>query len=47
LGAQFEGIRRAHVRASDGTIRDSAYYSILRAEWPDVRTRLTARLARS
>ena len=36
-GAHFEGIRRAHVRASDGGIRDSAYYSIVRAEWPDVR----------
>lgn len=45
LGARFEGIRRAHVRASDGGIRDSAYYSIVRAEWPDVRTGLEARLA--
>jgi RimJ/RimL family protein N-acetyltransferase len=46
LGAHFEGIRRAHVRASDGGIRDSAYYSIVRAEWPAVRTGLEARLAR-
>jgi RimJ/RimL family protein N-acetyltransferase len=45
IGAQFEGIRRAHVRASDGGIRDSAYYSIIRAEWPDVRKGLEARLA--
>jgi RimJ/RimL family protein N-acetyltransferase len=45
LGAHFEGIRRAHVPASDGGIRDSAYYSIVRAEWPDVRTGLQARLA--
>jgi RimJ/RimL family protein N-acetyltransferase len=45
VGAQFEGIRRAHVPASDGTIRDSAYYSIIRAEWPDVRAGLEARLA--
>jgi N-acetyltransferase len=44
-GAQFEGIRRAHVRASDGGIRDTAYYSIVRAEWPDVRKGLEARLA--
>jgi RimJ/RimL family protein N-acetyltransferase len=41
LGALFEGVRRAHVPAVDGTIRDSAYYSIVRAEWPDVRARLT------
>jgi len=47
LGAQFEGIRRAHVPASDGTIRSTAYYSILRAEWPGVRDALHARLARA
>jgi RimJ/RimL family protein N-acetyltransferase len=46
IGAQFEGIRRAHVRATDGGIRDTAYYSILRVEWPDVRNALEARLAR-
>jgi N-acetyltransferase len=45
LGAHFEGIRRAHVPASDGAIRDSAYYSIVRTEWPDVRAGLEARLA--
>jgi N-acetyltransferase len=45
VGAQFEGIRRVHVRASDGGVRDTAYYSIIRSEWPDVRTGLEARLA--
>jgi RimJ/RimL family protein N-acetyltransferase len=45
LGAQFEGIRRAHVPATDGTVRDSAYYSIMQDEWPSVRDRLIARLA--
>jgi RimJ/RimL family protein N-acetyltransferase len=45
LGAHFEGIRRAHVPASDGAIRDSAYYSIVRVEWPAVRKGLEARLA--
>lgn len=44
LGAQFEGIRRAHVPATDGTVRDSAYYSIIRAEWPPVRDGLIAKL---
>lgn len=47
LGAHFEGIRRAHVPASDGTVRSSAYYSILREEWPDVRAALVARLSRA
>jgi RimJ/RimL family protein N-acetyltransferase len=45
LGAPFEGIRRAHTRASDGSVRDSACYSILRDEWPAVRVALEARLA--
>lgn len=44
IGAAFEGIRRVHVPASDGTLRDSAYYSIIREEWPPIRSRLTARL---
>lgn len=47
VGAQFEGIRRAHVPATDRTARDSAYYSILAQEWPACRTRLQERLARS
>lgn len=47
LGARSEGIRRAHTTASDGTIRDSAYYSILAAEWPAVRDGLRHRLGRT
>lgn len=42
LGAHFGGVRRAHVRAVDGTIRDTAYFSIIRAEWPEIRQRLQA-----
>jgi RimJ/RimL family protein N-acetyltransferase len=45
IGGQFEGIRRAHVMATDGTVRDSAYYSVTAAEWPVVRGRLQARLS--
>jgi RimJ/RimL family protein N-acetyltransferase len=45
LGAQFEGVRRVHTPASDNGIRDSAYYSILAAEWPPVRDALTATVA--
>jgi N-acetyltransferase len=40
LGASFEGVRRLHSPARDGTIRDSAYYSITAPEWPAVRSRL-------
>lgn len=45
LGAVFEGIHRHHMRRADGSWRDTAWYSILREEWPAVRTGLEARLA--
>ncbi|MEU4096709.1 GNAT family protein [Streptomyces sp. NPDC026673] len=44
IGGRFEGIRRAHTLAVDGTVRDSAYFSILREEWHGVRSALEARL---
>jgi RimJ/RimL family protein N-acetyltransferase len=47
LGATFEGVLRAHKLASDGTIRDSAYFSILRDEWPAVEEKLVERVAMS
>jgi len=46
LGAAFEGVRRADKPGRDGTVRDSAFYSIVLAEWPTVHDRLAARLAR-
>ncbi len=46
IGGRFEGIRRAHTRAVDGSVRDTAYYSIVTAEWPAVYTALKARLNR-
>eukprot|EP00920_Eleutheroschizon_duboscqi_P016862 GHVT01040094.1.p1 GENE.GHVT01040094.1~~GHVT01040094.1.p1 ORF type:complete len:152 (+),score=26.94 GHVT01040094.1:58-456(+) len=42
IGARFEGVRRLHALASDGSLRDSAYYSILSSEWPAVRARLAS-----
>jgi N-acetyltransferase len=45
IGGRFEGIRRAHARAVDGSVRDTAYYSIVAAEWPDVCSALKARVA--
>jgi N-acetyltransferase len=44
LGAVREGTLRHHMLHYDGTWRDSVYFSILSAEWPDVRARLAARL---
>lgn len=46
LGAVREGVLRNHMILPDGTLRDSVFYSILPEEWPAVKTRLTARLAR-
>jgi hypothetical protein len=34
----------AHARAVDGSVRDTAYYSITAPEWPAVRAALTARV---
>jgi N-acetyltransferase len=44
LGAVEEGTLRSHVITESGRRRDTVYYSILAAEWPDVKSRLEARL---
>jgi RimJ/RimL family protein N-acetyltransferase len=46
LGAQLDGILRSHQRAADGTLRDTAVYSITAAEWPTVRSHLRWQLER-
>lgn len=46
LGAQREGVLRAHKRRPDGTLRDTVCYSIIASEWPDVQRWLDMRLAR-
>lgn len=46
LGAQLDGILRAHMRASNGTLRDTAVYSITATEWPTVKTHLQWQLAK-
>jgi len=48
LPARFEGIFRHHmvVPYGDG-VRDSAYFSVISSEWPEVRANLTERLARA
>jgi RimJ/RimL family protein N-acetyltransferase len=46
LGAQLDGVLRAHSRASDGSLRDTAVYSITAAEWPTVKSHLSWQLAR-
>jgi RimJ/RimL family protein N-acetyltransferase len=46
LGAQKDGVIRHHQARRDGTVRDTVMYSILAAEWPDVKRHLAMRLAR-
>ena len=40
IGGKFEGILRAHRMAADITPRNSARYSIVASEWPEVKQRL-------
>jgi N-acetyltransferase len=47
IGAKKDGVIRHHAARKDGTVRDSVMYSILAAEWPDVRRHLELRLARN
>jgi RimJ/RimL family protein N-acetyltransferase len=47
IGGQLDGIMRADRPGSDDTVRTSARFSILAAEWPEVKARLTARLHES
>lgn len=44
MGAQFEGVLREHKRLPDGRMRSSAFFSVLKAEWPTVKAGLEARL---
>jgi N-acetyltransferase len=46
LGAQLDGILRSHQVAPNGTLRDTAVYSITAAEWPTVRAHLDFQLER-
>jgi N-acetyltransferase len=45
IGAKFEGFVRRDIRRADGSWRDTAMFSILVDEWPDVRAGLEERLA--
>ncbi|MER7705211.1 GNAT family protein [Kitasatospora sp. NPDC097605] len=45
LGARYEGVHRREKRRASGVWRDTAYFSMLRDEWPAARTRLERRLA--
>lgn len=46
LGAQREGVLRAHKRRPDGTIRNTVCFSILAEDWPNVESWLGMRINR-
>ncbi len=46
LPAEFEGVFRNHMIVPDVGQRDSAYYSVIDSEWPEVRANLERRLGR-
>ncbi|MCG8467729.1 MAG: GNAT family N-acetyltransferase [Gemmatimonadetes bacterium] len=46
LGAKKDGVLRHHSRRRDGSPRDDVMYSILLAEWPQVKRHLETRLWR-
>ncbi len=46
LGAQLDGMLRAHQIGADGSLRDTAVYSITAAEWPAVKSHLNWQLAK-
>ena len=47
LGAQLDGVLRNHMIMPNGTLRDTAVYSILSNEWPAVAANLEHRMGRS
>lgn len=46
IGATFEGVFRQHTIMPDGSLRDSAWFSVISPEWPAVKAGLQTRLAR-
>lgn len=44
IGATAEGVFRNHMIMPDGSIRHSAYFSVIAEDWPEVRARLQAGL---
>ena len=44
LGAKLDGVMRSHQVAPNGTLRDTAVYSIIASEWPTVKAHLRYQL---
>jgi len=46
LGAKKDGVIRRNAVRRDGSIRDTVMYSLLRGEWPEIKTQLHYQLTR-
>ncbi len=46
LGAKLDGVLRNHMRMENGTLRDTAVYSVLDSEWPMVKAHLEWQMKR-
>ncbi|MEP0154373.1 GNAT family protein [Pseudophaeobacter sp.] len=46
LGAKPDGILRAHMRMGNGSLRDTAVYSIIAPEWPTIQAHLNHLMTR-
>ncbi len=44
LGAKKDGVLRHHHLRRDGTVRDTVMYSIVRGEWPEIKSHLHYKL---
>jgi RimJ/RimL family protein N-acetyltransferase len=44
LGAKLDGVLRSHMVMANGSVRDTAAYSIIASEWPMVKANLTWQL---
>ena len=47
IGGSFDGVLPAHMPGFDGAVRDTAFYSIVAGQWPQVREALRARATSS
>ena len=47
IPSQFEGIHRSHMLVRGEVRRDSAWYSVIDDDWPDVKAALRERVARA
>ena len=46
MGAKLDGVLRNHMIMENGSLRDTAVYSIIPGEWPAVRANLEWQLAK-